>query len=382
MGSPILYADARCALGGDLENAVDALLAGQRNLCHRQFSHLEDPVTLPFFAMAGDCGQHLGEAERVYRYLEEMVERALVSHNLSHRQRQRTGVFLGSSSFDVCVSEEHYQAQLKSGQDAIPMSIVGYGKLAQRLQTLFGLGPHAYSYSTACTSSANGVLNAHRLLQAGHIDYALVIGIELFNQTTLLGFHGLGLISPSATMAPFERNRDGLVLGETCSLILMSRDEESPVSVSGGAIATDNHSLTAANTDGSTIAAVMQQALWRCGLVPEQLCGIKTHGTASLLNDEAEAAGIRRLQQSPPPLFALKPYVGHTLGACGALETALTYGCLLRSQLPANPLATSEEDLGVKLQRENREAADGYYGLNFFAFGGNNCTLLLCKGNS
>src|SRR5690606_14559770 len=150
-----------------------------------------------------------------------------------------------------------------------------------------------YTYSTACTSSANAVLYAHRMLEAGVIDHALVVGLEHFNQMTVLGFHGLGLISPAGAMMPFSRGRDGLILGEGCGLILLSRSEnEASLQICGGAIATDNHSLTAANVDGSSLAAVITQALSDSSITAETIIAIKAHGTASLMNDEAEAAGL------------------------------------------------------------------------------------------
>jgi 3-oxoacyl-[acyl-carrier-protein] synthase-1 len=81
--------------------------------------------------------------------------------------------------------------------------------------------------------------------------------------------------------------------------------------------------MSAANPDGSTVAYVIEQALHRAGLPARDITAIKTHGTASLSNDEAEAAGMRRVFAQMPPLTALKPYLGHTLGACGLNELLL-----------------------------------------------------------
>ncbi len=385
MGSYIVHADVRCALGDDLDQAMDNLFAGRQPLQYRHFGELDDPVSLPYFAAAG-----LNEAEqelRVYRFLSDMLQQALERHPLSEQERQRSGIFIGSSSFDINVSERIYAQALGQEPDvpahALPLPIIGYGKIAASLQAEFALGPHAQTHSTACTSSANALLNAHRMLQAGVIDHAFVCGVEFFNQTTLLGFHGLGLISPSARMSPFSANRDGLILGEGCGLVMLSKAEEGAISLCGGAIATDNHSLTAANSDGSTIAGVMAEALANCQITAPQLKGLKLHGTASLMNDEAEAAGIRRLLSSLPPLFALKPFIGHTLGACGVLEAALVVGCLQRGQLPASPDAdATDEQLGLTLLSQPEIAAPGYYGLNYFAFGGNNACLILHKAAS
>jgi len=373
MSSAIGYVAASCALGENLTEAVTNLLAARVAPRPETFTELADPVVMPYFAMRGE--ERVAEA--IYADLLRMAQSAL--GGLSATARRRTGLFLGSSSFDVNVSESLYRQQLRERVLAVPMPIVGYGKLAQRLGEQFTLSPHRHTYSTACTSSANALLYAHRMLEAKIIDHALVIGLEFFNATTLLGFHGLGLISPSGTLSPFSRERDGLVLGEGFAVVLLSREEQSEISLCGGAITTDNHSLTAANADGSSIAAVIERAVADSGVDVTSIVALKAHGTASLMNDEAEAAGLKQLfpDASMPPVLTLKPFCGHTLGACGVLETALLVGCLQRGQIPGNPHAEVDPALAIPLLRETRAAPVGHYLLNCFAFGGNNNALVL-----
>jgi 3-oxoacyl-[acyl-carrier-protein] synthase-1 len=379
MSSFLIHADTRCALGTSFDEAVTALLSGQQQQLQQvAFDDLGDPVTLPYYTAPGFGDKN--QEQRIYHFLRDMLEDALDRCPLSDSERAATGLFIGSSSFDINVSETLYSQELETSTTATPLPIIGYGKIAADLQESFGLSPHAYTYSTACTSSANALLSAHRLLKAGVISHAFVMGVEFFNRTTLLGFHGLSLISASGRLSPFEARRDGLILGEGCGLLMLSATKKSDISLCGGATATDNHNLTAANGDGSTIAHVMGLALDNCELQASQLKGIKLHGTASLMNDEAEAAGIRMLQRPLPPLFALKPYIGHTLGACGVLEAALVYGCLRRGRLPGNAASgPTDERLGVSLLPAPRTADAGYYALNYFAFGGNNTCLILCK---
>lgn len=379
MGSAIRYADARCTLGLSLEECVDNLLAARQLPGKETFPDQQDPVTMPYFGMPLDRPR-LEPAEIIYPQIHAMVSKAL--NGLTPAERKRTGIFLGSSSFDVAVSEHLYRQQLSDcAKLAVPMPIIGYGKLAQGVAHQFDLSPQVYTYSTACTSSANALLYAHRFLQAGAIDHALVLGMEFFNHTTLLGFYGLGLISPGELMMPFSRHRDGLILGEACGLLLLSRaGEAAAIEVCGGAVATDNHSLTAANIDGSSLAAVIQQAMGDSQAAAGDIVAIKAHGTASLMNDEAEAAGLKRIfTQAMPPTFALKPFCGHTLGACGALEMALTIGCLRRGFLPANPQQVPDPALGIELLAQPQSAPDGFYLFNCFAFGGNNNATILRK---
>lgn len=381
MTAAIRYLDARSALGLSLDECVDNLLAGRRPWRWHNFPQLQEPLQMPYFALPDSTN---APATRIYSHLQEMTANAIAAQGLDAAQRARTGLFIGSSSYDVGVSEANYQRELHAdATSAVPMGIIGYGKMAECLRSEFQLSSHCYSYSTACTSSANALLYAQRLLAGGLIDQALVIGVEFFNQTTLLGFHSLGLISPTQRLAPFANNRDGLILGEACAVVMLGRrDDSAPVQLElcGGAIATDNHSLTAAIADGSSLAIVMAAALAETGVAAADINAVKAHGTASLMNDEAEAAALKQVfAGSLPAIFALKQFCGHTLGACGALELALAAGCLLRNRLPSNPGHNVDPVLGVGLNIQAGEAPDGHYLFNCFAFGGNNNALVVRK---
>lgn len=374
--------DAYCGLGRGIDSCVDQLLAGGVAVGQRHFDQLNEPLTLPYYAIPSAETDDPDSDADVYRCLNRIATDVLNKAGLDGAARQRTAVLLGSSSYDVHVSEQLYQNDLlQRGDDAVPMAVIGYGRLVEQLGDELGLSAYRFSYSTACTSSANALLYGQRLISAGLVDHALVIGLEWRNLTSILGFAGLGLISPSARMRPFERDRDGLLLGEAISCVLLSHPQQASADaprLAGGAIATDNHSLTAANVDGVELARVIRLALQDSGIDSSQITGIKAHATASLKNDEAESTAIRQvLGDSPPALFALKPFCGHTLGASGVLELALMLGCLARGVLPGNPGAQSDDSLGITLLNENSIADRGYYLLNCFAFGGNNNVLVI-----
>ncbi len=380
MRSIIRYIDAHCALGLGIEQCLDQLLTNTKNLAQIPFTTQNDPVTLPYFSFPN------AHKKNIYTHCEDACEKALEACDLSVDERKRTGVFLGSSCFDVQVSEQAYTTDLaKNGlANAVPMPIIGYGKLAARIQQKFSLSAHTYTYSTACSSSANALLNAHRFLQAGVIDHALVIGTESFNHTTLLGFHGLSLISPSAAMRPFEPERDGMLLGEALGILVLSNSQSTKKhslnfgEFCGGATGVDNHSLTAASDDGIEISRALQASLQDAGITHKDIVAIKAHGTASLKSDDGEAAALaRQFFKKIPQTFTLKPFCGHTLGGSGALETALTLGCLARGVLPGNPDLKTQNPMGVPLLSATSPAPLGYYLFNFFAFGGNNNSFVI-----
>jgi 3-oxoacyl-[acyl-carrier-protein] synthase-1 len=256
---------------------------------------------------------------------------------------------------------------------------VGFQEVRERLAETLGIGGPDYVFNTACTASANALLAAQRLISLGSIDQALVVGLEFANRTTLTGFSGLQLLA--AELKPFDAGRNGIVLGEGLGAVLLSaRPGGLGLALVGGASNCDTYSVTSANPDGSSIAALLRTVLGQTGLAPGQVRGIKAHGTASPQNDSSEAAGLKLIFNTMPPLTALKPYLGHTLGACGIIELALFGNALVRGFLPSVPGFSREDPaLGVRPLTVPAPAPAGHYLLNYFGFGGNNTALVLEK---
>lgn len=373
----IRHTFAQCALGANLSTCVSALKRSSAP-GKRDFPHLTDAVSMPFFKAPPLA------SEDFYHAIGAELEALLQAAGIGPQARQQTALLVGSSSFDVHISERQYQQALRERPaQAVPMPIIGYGKTAERWGEQLGLSPHRYAYSTACTSSANALLYGKRLIEQGLVEHALVLGLEPNNATSALGFYGLGLISDSGTIHPFDDNRDGLILGEGCAAVLLSAHRQTPPTerrwqLAGGAIGTDNHSLTAAHSDGKAIAQVIDKALTDAGISADEVTAIKAHGTASLKNDEAEAAALNTIfNRQMPTIFALKPFIGHTLGACGTLELALCMGTLEQGTLPCNRQAKNNGNLGIRLLTQPKAALPGYYLFNCFAFGGNNNALVI-----
>jgi len=236
-----------------------------------------------------------------------------------------------------------------------------------------------YTFNTACTASANGLGYAARLIRAGHVDHALVLGVELINDLTVLGFYGMGLLSRSAMM-PFDVRRDGLVLGEACSALVLGPGDAGRFCWSGDANMCDTTSMVATKADGSTVARVIEQALGDARLDPGAITAVKAHGTATAQNDEAEAAGLTRTFAKVPRVCALKPFIGHSLGACGLTELILFYRAIENGFLIATPGIGADSDaLGVGLNQVERAMTHGHFVLNSFGFGGNNTSVVISR---
>lgn len=231
--------------------------------------------------------------------------------------------------------------------------------------------------NTACSSAANALIYGARLLP----QYAGVVVLAFEPESRLVqqGFAALELTSASGNYRPFHNQRDGLILGAASAAVLLdSRPGNSSCRLLGGYSACDTSSVTGTREDGSHILHVSRQALATAGLEPAAIDLVKLHGTATRANDDAEAAGNRHwLQQDQPPAFcALKPWLGHTLGACGLSETLLLIACLEQGHLPVHDSASG--DLLLPLASDRRWTQERTRILaNFFGFGGNNACLVL-----
>lgn len=321
--------------------------------------------------------------ERFERLIASAVDEAIAASGLDAAALARTVLLLGTSSLDVSVTEDDYASALARGEDVQPlMSNSSMGEMGRRIARRLGVGGPDFTINTACTASANALSFADALIRTGRADHAIVMGVELFNRVTAFGFRSLELLTPHG-MRPFDRARSGLVLGEACAAVVVSRTQRTDRDfwLRGSSNMCDTHGVSAANPDGSTVAEVMTGALRSAGIAPADLLAVKAHGTASLMNDEAEAAGLRRVFDRMPPIVALKPFIGHTFGACGLAELVIFCAAANEGFLPGTPgVSPDAGDLGVSLTQGPTPVGRGDFLLNYFGFGGNNTSLVMSNG--
>ncbi|TBV08607.1 beta-ketoacyl synthase N-terminal-like domain-containing protein [Phytopseudomonas dryadis] len=287
-------------------------------------------------------------------------------------------LIVASTSLDIDELEERTgQAGGFHPDHSTPLDLI-----AEQLRQRWGFAD-AFTLNTACTSAANGLLYGARLLAANLYRRVLVLAFETSSAVAQQGFGALDLISASGHYRPFHPQRDGLILGEAYVATLLAL-EPGPAPLArllGGFSACDTSNLTTTREDGSHIDWVMREALRSAGTSAERIGLVKLHGTATGANDRAESNGVRLLFGAAlPPLCVLKPWLGHTLGACGLAETLLLvhnlghlpacdYAGEALLPLPARPLAITNDSLLLA---------------NFFGFGGNNASLVLqrCQGDA
>lgn len=316
---------------------------------------------------------------RLYEVIEHNVASALHDSGLSSQEIREAALFVGTSSADMSVLEARYRRALTERTDAVALCGASLGDIAAQVLERFGVRGPDFTFSTGCTSSANALLSASTMLDRGLARHAIVIGVELHNDVTALGFRGLQLLTDEV-MRPFDRERKGLAPGEACAVAVLGaqRERDARWRVLGGANMCDAFNMSSANPDGSTIAHVMREALASSSCSPAQIAAVKVHGAASPRSDEAEVAGLRRIFDDTPTLCALKPWIGHAFGACGLAELLLFSTAVDDGALPATPgVCAGDSDLDVTLNQERIAPDEGAFLMNYFGFGGSNTSLVV-----
>lgn len=374
----ILGGELLCS-AGDRKNRLAMLQTQQTTMSNMDVTIAGEKTSFPYYRI--DNCTHFNHPSLADACLEQVVARLFTTHPLTPQQRAATGLFLGSSSQDYSLSWNLDQAVFSSPLAQPPSSRVGGGCSARTLMTHFKLGGPSLSFNTACTSSANALITAVTMLKAGIIEYALVIGVEFASCLGLEGFIVMQLLSPD-TIKPFAEDRNGMVLGEAVSAVLLSREDVRASSwhYLGGASACETSSVTGTDPGGAGMAMVMADALNNAQTTPDDVRAIKAHGTGGELMDLAELRAMGDVFSILPPYSSLKPYLGHTLGACGTAELLLLMESIDHGRMPATPNCqrVAREFSQPPLQ-ENLSVNRGKFMLNSFGFGGNNTSFIIEK---
>jgi len=362
------------ALGIGVEACTTQLLRGPVAPKAWTIASLGETFTAPVYAIPDD--QSLDDPLRAVGLIERVVMEAVTAAGLTADELRTLPIFIGSSAYSL--DRDAIRVDVDSAFAAIGVQpVVAHEQITTIVQRLLGSTQPSFAFQTACTSSANAIISAARMIALGWHKHALVLGVEIANLATVAGFGSLQLIA--SELKPFDRNRQGIVLGEGIGAVVLSaaKGNHAGLYIRGGGTNIDTYRVTMSNPDGIVTATLTEQVLRRAGVSAETVAGIKAHGTGSPMNDSGEAAVVHRVFASPPPVCALKSYLGHTLGACGLNELVLLGVALKSGIFPATP-GFEEVDPALNLTptREPIPARDGHYLLNYFGFGGHNTVLL------
>ena len=264
----------------------------------------------------------------------------------------------------------------------------------------FGARGECKALSTACAAGTMALGDAWRILHSGAADAVLAGGADGVagdvDAYALMGFGRLGALSrrneePTRASRPFDRDRDGFVLGEGAGVLVLEREEHARArgariyaKIAGYATNCDARSMMQLDESGDSIVELIQAALATAGMRPEQIDHVSAHGTSTRVNDRTEALALRRVfgsRRDDVPVTALKSMTGHCIAASGALETAAVALSLHRRVL--TPTINYEHpdpecDLPVVANRPCDRAVQACLKLSY-GFGGHNACLVITR---
>jgi 3-oxoacyl-[acyl-carrier-protein] synthase II len=316
---------------------------------------------------------------------------------VSPEHATRTGVFIASGIGGFSTIEREHKALLEGGPRRIspffiPAAIINLA--AGQVSIRFGAkGPNSAT-CTACSASTHAIGDAFEIIKRDDADVMIAGGSEAaITPMGVGGFAAMRALStrnnePHRASRPFEKDRDGFVMGEGSGVVILEelefarrRGASIYAELVGYGMSADAFHITAPSEDGDGGVRVMQAALKRAGVEPAQVDYINAHGTSTPYNDRLETIAIKRLFGEHARTVAIsstKSMTGHLLGAAGGLEAGITV-LAIRHQLipPTINYETPDPDCDLDYVPNVKRAAKIDYALsNSFGFGGTNGALL------
>lgn len=312
----------------------------------------------------------------------------------------RIGVLVGSGIGGVETWEAEHTKLLEAGPDRIspvfiPMMIadMASGRISMKLGAK---GPN-YATVSACASGAHAIGDAYRIIERGDSDVMIAGGTEApVTPLSLAGFSSMRALSrrneePQKASRPFDKERDGFVVGEGAGIIILEelerakrRDAPIYAEMVGYGLTSDAYHITAPDPKGEGAARSMEMAMDGSGLNPAQVDYINAHGTSTPLNDKLETEAIKRVfgeHATKVPISSTKSMVGHLLGAAGAVELIATLLTIRDSMIhPTTNYEYPDPECDLDyVPNEPREVEVKAAISNSFGFGGHNVTLTVRK---
>ncbi len=303
----------------------------------------------------------------------------------------RAGVVFGTGVGGLQTLEDQIQVLLEKGPRRVspflvPMLMANAGAAAISMR--FGWRGPCETIVTACAAGTQSIGAAYRIVASGRCDVVMSGGAEAaITPVALAAFRNMTALSSSGESRPFDRRRDGFVMGEGGGALVLEDLEHATrrgariyAEVLGAASTADAHHITAPSPGGAGALACMELALEDAGIVAKDVRHINAHGTSTPLNDLAEAEAVEKLFGSPtPPVTSLKGVTGHSLGAAGAIEGVAAALTIDRGQIPPTAgLEDLDPEIHLDVVTGAPAAFEGGVVLsNSFGFGGHNGTIVL-----
>jgi 3-oxoacyl-[acyl-carrier-protein] synthase II len=336
-------------------------------------------------------------------YACQVAKEALAGSGLSNEfiTSGRMGVAFGSTHGSPTVQRQIYRTFFgDSGSKLSDIGAVEYLKsmvhtTAVNITKMFGITGRVISSSTACTTSSQSIGFGYEAVKFGMQDAMLCGGADEYDTTTVAVFDNLLACStefnatPHLTPRPFDVRRDGLVVGEGAGAVVLEEYESAKRrgaviwgEILGFACNNNGGDLILPNMDG--IVQAIRLGMENAKINADQIDMVCAHATATTMGDVIEAQAIGKTYGQAPFVTALKSYMGHTMGSCGAIETVLAI-IMMHEGFVAPTLNLDEVDERCSMIRHTRrltEATIHTAAVQNFAFGGVNTSLILRKAES
>ncbi|WP_203363918.1 beta-ketoacyl-[acyl-carrier-protein] synthase family protein [Bacillus sp. REN10] len=302
----------------------------------------------------------------------------------------RIGIFLGTSLGGIINGEKFLRQWLEEGIEKADGSLINHYPLhspSDVVASALGIKGPKTTISNACAAGSNAIGVALNYIRANMIDVALVGGADPLSKLSLSGFNSLNALS-NGQCAPFSKS-DGINIGEGAGFLVLERKDKAKqrnahilAEVYDYALSADCYHPTAPDPAGSGALQAMRAALENAKVKPEEVSYINAHGTGTLANDMSEPKAIRSLmKENIPSISSTKSMTGHMLGAAGIVEAITSILAIRENMLPPTinfDFSVAKYNMDFVPNRAKSAKVDIVLS-NSFAFGGNNCSVLLGK---
>jgi len=297
----------------------------------------------------------------------------------------RIGVVMGTSTSSIGRTEEAYRHLDESGgmrPEFLQPEVHNLHSPGIFVSAVTGLKGPSMTISTACSSSAKVFATATRWIKHGLVDAALVGGVDSLCLSILYGFNSLELVS-SEQCRPFDKDRNGINIGEAAGYALLTRPELAPdaeLQLAGYGESSDAHHMSHPHPEGRGAVFSMSRALERAATASGEVAYVNLHGTASKANDMVETFALAERFTETTLVSSTKGWTGHTLGAAGILESVIAIDTLETGLLPGTlNCVQADPEFRFPVMKDNLEKNISCSMSNSFGFGGNNASLVFRK---
>jgi 3-oxoacyl-[acyl-carrier-protein] synthase II len=399
------------SLGETVEGVWDRLLAGESGIGPiRRW----DAVALKFPTIfGGECsnfdvtkyGVEAKEARRLDRFGQFGIAASVLAIkdsglDFAAEDRFRCGVIIGTGIGGIETLEEQHDVLNERGVSRVsPFTVprLMANAAAGNVSIMYGLNGFSQSVATACATGADAIGSAMRAIRHDYADVMIAGGSEAaLCKVGMASFCAARALStrnedPARASRPWDRDRDGFVMGEGAGVIVLEEYEHAKkrgariyAELIGYAATSDAYHITAPHESGLGASAAMQQALRDAGISPEDVDYINAHGTSTLLGDVAETRAVKNVfgaHAGKLSISSTKSQLGHLLGASGGIEAIFTTLAVQRNLIPPtinleNPGEECDLDY-TPLKAKERKITTAMS--NSFGFGGHNGSIVVRK---